>query len=841
MTPLDYLALGWHLIPLHRALPDGRCTCGRNPCPDKPGKHPRTEHGQKDASNDPRQVEEWTRQWPELNWGVLCHASGFAAIDVDPRDGGDKTFADLVAAHGPLPPGPVQATGGGGSHYLVLPPAGRQLRGTLGRFSGIQVKYNGYIVIEPSNHESGHSYHWNGTLALPVPAVPDSWLETLCRPISTPQTRNFAAPDDATRLESALAAISSADDYETWITVGMGIKAAVGESGFALWDEWSRQSPKYNPASMARKWASFKPDGGITGATIYGLATKEGWRPARLHVVAAQPEDIEAPPHDDSEAPEYVYQEVIDLEPPVPAQQPRNPAAERPTIKLSTEMEAVINQAEDAILNLPRRNLYQRSGRLVRITKDSQPPDGVTRPAGAVAIKPCPIAHLQELCSRAAVWAKYDKRQEDWVPTLPPTWVIQALEARGQWRFPPILSIISAPTIRPDGTILDTPGYDERTGLLYLPGGITFPHIPTTPTRADANAALASLAEPFVDFPFTSRSDKSAALAAVLAIICRAAIPGPVPLFAIRATTAGTGKSLLADLISIISTGRLAPRWSETDAQEEERKRLLSLAIEGDPILVLDNVTRPIGSGSLDMAITAGYVKDRLLGVTESAQAPWRCVVMATGNNLQVKGDMARRVQPIDLDAGMERPEERAGWKYPDIIRWTIQERPRLVQQALIAVRAYACAGWPAVDALPIGSFEDFCRVVRAAIIWAGWPDPAEGRERIRQDSDPELDALREVIHAWHAHYQDRPMVLAAVGVDIEDEYITTRTSSALRVALEEATRFRKGPLAARVGYYLRRHKGRIVDGLRLDSKPSTGCGVQWVVYPSRDGTTRHP
>ena len=47
------------------------------------------------------------------------------------------------------------------------------------------------------------------------------------------------------------------------------------------------------------------------------------------------------------------------------------------------------------------------------------------------------------------------------------------LERVGYWRFPMITGIVDAPTLRPDGSVIETPGYDEATGLLYKPSSIT--------------------------------------------------------------------------------------------------------------------------------------------------------------------------------------------------------------------------------------------------------------------------------------------------------------------------------------------------------------------------------
>ena len=126
--------------------------------------------------------------------------------------------------------------------------------------------------------------------------------------------------------------------------------------------------------------------------------------------------------------------------------------------------------------------------------------------------------------------------------------------------------------------------------------------------------------EVFVDFPFQHAYHRSAALAAVLSLVGRYAIHGNVPLFAVSASTRGAGKGKLVDAISLIATGRTAPLWPETTDDEEERKRILTLAMEGDTLVLLDNITQPLGSPALDAALTSPTFKDRVLGKNQSKE-----------------------------------------------------------------------------------------------------------------------------------------------------------------------------------------------------------------------------
>ena len=213
MTPSEYLALGWHLLPIFE-ISGGSCSCGNAAC-DSPGKHPRAGLGLKHASTKPEDLEVWIRQWPSMNMAAACRKSGFVAVDVDPRAGGNETFKALLKQLGPLPDGPVQKTGGDGRHYLLTVPPKTKLKGKLGH--GVDLKANGYILIAPSNHISGGSYSWLVDPDITIPAMPPQWLEAAEKPKppkhkpdlrlitgrDTTQYGSAALEDEAERLRNA--------------------------------------------------------------------------------------------------------------------------------------------------------------------------------------------------------------------------------------------------------------------------------------------------------------------------------------------------------------------------------------------------------------------------------------------------------------------------------------------------------------------------------------------------------------------------------------------------------------------------------------------------------------
>jgi hypothetical protein len=149
---------------------------------------------------------------------------------------------------------------------------------------------------------------------------------------------------------------------------------------------------------------------------------------------------------------------------------------------------------------------------------------------------------------------------------------------------------------------------------------------------------------------------RSAWLAALLTPLGRFAFAGPAPLFLVDSNVRGAGKGLLLHCISWIVTGEQFTIATYTSDEDELRKRITSLALAGDDLVLFDNLDGDFGNAVLDAALTASIWKDRILGTNRIAFAPLYVTWYATGNNVAVAADTARRICHIRLDSPEEHP-----------------------------------------------------------------------------------------------------------------------------------------------------------------------------------------
>ena len=177
---LDYASRGLPVFPVYPIIEvRGRfaCKCLYSIRCERPGKHPMTRHGLKDATTDAAVVRHRWYCAPDANVGIACSAE-CCVLDVDPRHGGDVTLAVLEQKHGPLPVTWTAKTGGGGAHYFFR--SATEVRNSAAQLgNGLDIRGNGgYVVAPPSRHVSGNYYEWKPGHApgeVPLAMMP-TWL-----------------------------------------------------------------------------------------------------------------------------------------------------------------------------------------------------------------------------------------------------------------------------------------------------------------------------------------------------------------------------------------------------------------------------------------------------------------------------------------------------------------------------------------------------------------------------------------------------------------------------------------------------------------------------------------
>jgi hypothetical protein len=513
---------------------------------------------------------------------------------------------------------------------------------------------------------------------------------------------------------------------------------------------------------------------------------------------------------------------------------------ERPRVAIDTDEHRVADEVVEALV--ADDELFHRGGLLSRVIRDDDRNDGISRPEGAPTIAVAALPWIRERITRHVQLIKIVRTRdgESREPAHPPQWLPQALAARGSWPGLRRLNAISdSPILRPDGSVHQIARYDSCTGVLFNPS-TRFPEIPDDIGQDDADAAQSRLMETFCDFRFEADEHRAALLAGLLTPLARHAFSGPSPLFLIDANTRGAGKGLAVQCVAEIVLGRSIPVCGYVHEAVEFGKRITSIAIAGDSMVLLDNLTGNFGNDALDRALNAVRWRDRILGASQMVDLPLLVTWFATGNNVLTGTDTARRIIHVRLDVLDEKPEERSDFRHPNLLVWVRQNRARLLADALTILSAYIRAGSPDQKLKPYGSYEGWSALVRSAVVWCGLPDPCATRTRMIEMADTTSDALGQLIDAIRQYVPGGFTVAEVVNQLYPREYPPLGDAAvAMRTALENLAGGRSGkpPSSRAIGNRLRSFRRRVVDGayLDIDSEKKNSAGATWRLYDAKN------
>jgi hypothetical protein len=189
---------------------------------------------------------------------------------------------------------------------------------------------------------------------------------------------------------------------------------------------------------------------------------------------------------------------------------------------------------------------------------------------------------------------------------------------------------------------------------------------------------------------------------------------------------------------------------------EEIEKRITALLLAGAQWILIDNATS-LASAPLAAVLTTTQWRGRLLGKSKMVDVPNGSTWVATGNNVELSDEIARRTIPIRLDPGIERPEDRTGFSHPELVRWAGEYRSTLVSACLSLVRAWLDAGGPKGQTT-LGSYESWARILGGVLGVSGVSGFLGGRDRLYSEADRETAEWRALCEAWWDTHADHPI-----------------------------------------------------------------------------------
>jgi len=798
---LAYAAAGWPVFP---------CAAG--------GKVPAIPksaggNGVLDATTDPGAIRAWWAERPGANIGIATGAPGpdVLDIDVDPDRSGFRALGELRAAGLLDGYGPMIRTRSGGVHVYFRGTGQpcKTLRGKSGPSFAVDFKARGGYVIAPPSYvgaddrgpagryeviehqEAARGLDWRGVCALLRPAA---MFTQAPAPAPAAADGDEIRPGDAWAARTSWAEILAPHGWRQVRDLGNGhacwcrpgksgsfTSATTREDGGLYVFSTSTEFDTEVPYSKFGALAVLK-HGGDQKAAARALAG-EGYGTRRPGAAAA--------------------------------------ASEHPAgadVSTSTDKKGRLVVAAGNVNPVDIADVV--AGHLL---KANNPPQLFSMGATAVVLDGGRLIPLD-----GDGWLYYVARRVTFTigdsakAIAPPAAVMKLIPSVVIPGLPPLDGITATPYLDRQGSVISAEGYDAGTRLVLHCGGFQIPSVSLQPGDEDVAQAVKLLTGDWLgDFPFRDDPDRANAIAVLLTLTGRMFF-ALAPLFVFDASTAGSGKGLLVTTISLIATGE-PPQMMELPADgEEQRKKITSALLAGNDLIVWDE-SHVIQGRTLAAILTAERYSDRLLGGNKLISVVNRFTQVALGNNVEVWGDVKRRVVPSRLVPDVEHPEHRNDFRHPDLEEWVRGHRGELLAAVLTIWRNWIAKGRPEAAA-GMGSFERWARTVGGALQAAGIGGFRSNTSGWLSDSDDD--------DGWGNH-------LADLRGRFGDGWFTVADAAAAVEAVITPLKrppVRRDPdktLSEQLGYAYRKIREKWYGDLRLvrsEERNSASGGRQWCV-----------
>jgi len=847
----DVVASGWPVFPL-RARTKIPAIASAHPKGDPrrgvcKGECGNVGHGVWDATTKIQVLQGWTAAYPECNWALHCGAAGLLVIDVDIKrphpDNGEYNWREHCAREGYVPTFTVRTPSGGWHFYYRLPTdLVITTRALLG--PGIDIRSTGGYVVLPGCFVDDDDVRGSYTIVdnLPIAPLP-AWIERLYRDDQAARQamHRVADPANAASADSVRERLLQLRDELSALPEGEG---ANGASRIAF------LAGQYCGAGQA------DPDDTI----VLLISAIEDWSWRRAGDRIALERQIAKGVHDGMRQPRtweaapdrFVWfpgQDILDPKPIPPDYAPPGGGGVGPhiTAVASGKPWLDVTNSGDALDGLKIEmgvglltGLYLRDGTVMhtpRMGSDGYiPPKHPLADDGPAQIRAVDAERLGALVDGAYQVVTTTAKGAVFAKHFPPGLAARLLGAAAVElcpNLPEISGVTHTPIVRPDGSVLDEPGHDTSTRLLYLPtAGMGAVKVPEVPSPAEIAAAREVVLTPIRDFPFVSTVHRANWLGMAITPLIRTIVPPPYQLGIIEASNPGSGKSYLLAILRLIHSAAVR---SALPATNEEWSKVVPALLSATtaPIIAFDNVRGVIKSSYLEGLLTLPEIADRVLGRNDKTVrlANDRLWIM-TGNNATYGGDLARRILRCEIDPGIPDPQRRQFDLNP--VTWVTRHRAAYLSALLTLVRAWAMEGQPVHRVNRSDDYATWIGTVRGIQEVAGFDmrdglfadDGASAPTEVSED-DAEWGTFLQVLEE---HFGHRPFTGRDIASRIEGDYSDATPDG--RIARELVPgmileRTKTGHAERSIGRWLSNREGRWVANLCIRNVGKVDIGPQ--------------
>jgi hypothetical protein len=435
---------------------------------------------------------------------------------------------------------------------------------------------------------------------------------------------------------------------------------------------------------------------------------------------------------------------------------------------------------------------------------------------------------LRHRMARVAQWIRTTRSSCSAV--APPLDVVKDVMVLPDPPFPVLKHLTFAPYITASGALHLVPGYHPESQIYYAAREpLNLPSVSLNPTPALIAAAIETILDLLVDFPFAGDADRAHAVALLLLPFGEQLFSGPIPAHAVDKPTPGSGGGLLMDISLYPALGGVASKMTEAADNAEWRRIIHAKLIEGSLVVGFDNIHHRPESAALTSALTEAVVEDRVIRTSVVQRATTRRIWVFVGNNLTMSPEIQRRTIRIRLDPGVDRPELRTQFRHPNLRERVKQQRSQVIHAALTLWQAWLAAGRPLGNRI-MGSFEGWAQTMGGVLGVAGIPGFLGNVSVVSETADPAEVALRGLVQLWWDRLETREAGVSDLWKMVD------ATAPDLLIALDLRDR-NEAARKTLLGLRLNGYRDRVFDGLKLVLARQLRGANRWKLVKMRSHT----
>jgi hypothetical protein len=462
-------------------------------------------------------------------------------------------------------------------------------------------------------------------------------------------------------------------------------------------------------------------------------------------------------------------------------------------------------------------NIFRVGSQLVKVGEDLQ-------------ISPLTKSTLRIAVSEVGITLRDRENLKNEYGTLPANIIDTILSLHDYPGFRELRSIARHPLIAIDGRVIQESGYDNGSKVFIgSQSKYRTDKDPIEAARHIMEEVLFAGDGQLLRWPFLTPAGRANAFGYLITPFIRPLVPlAPMALF-LRKSNAGTGTSLLNEVLLSVSQGP-GTSGKPMNISEVELGKLINESIrDGKEYIWFNNVRRNLKSQVLEDFLTATTKARKRKSSIDNTLSLSVC---GDESAIIVTKDMRRRTYSIVLKAPDEYPSLRKGFKHDTtrdpIQTWVLEHRRELIEDILSMAAAWHREGSPMLHKGPvIGDFDTWCRTIGSILAFSGVPGFLDNVDYTK-DLDKDSMLMVEFFKYWFNTKESEPLVATEVVAMIEK----TGDNLPLPKLISDAMEKKKPQTSISMALKALVLADNAFDGLKIksdDSKKQRNVQAYWI------------